>query len=152
MKYSFIISLLSLALLSASNIYSQTEKVGFAVIESTNSFYEAQSLAQIIADSLEVEFRNNVIFDKEEGLKDTVTCGCGEQHGYIRRGRFNHGNYVTIELNSRYSNSPSKKTYALIAMSHEVLSENIQKDLSIIKAKYPEANYFTAEIYVGCMH
>jgi hypothetical protein len=81
-----------------------------------------------------------------------VTCGCGEQHGYIKRGRNRDGVYVSIELNDRYTNSPDEKTYAVIAMSYAITDKKMKESLLLIKSKFPEAKYFDAEIYVGCMH
>jgi hypothetical protein len=129
-----------------------TQKVGFVSLLETTDHTLAVKVAKEFADSLDVQFESILLVDETEGLVDTATCGCGEQHGYIGRGRFDAGNYVSIELASWYNYEKAHNIYLVIVLSHPITDELLGTRIKNIMEKYPEAVYFEDDVYTGCMH
>lgn len=160
MKRLFIISLVACISNSATATAQETEidytypsqVVAFLSIYETDSFEEAQTIAKQAADSLNTDFSNTYLFDKEVGLIDTSHCGCGEQHGYIGRGRFDEGDYVSIELNSWYEFETVKPVYTVVVLSSPSSDPLLREKIKNIKRKYSDSIYFEEEVYTGCMH
>lgn len=151
-KTLFILfTLLGLELNAQEYQYPETT-VGFLVIYSTNDFDKAHLLGQKSADSLNTDFSDGYLFDQEEGLIDTTTCGCGIQHGYIPRGRFDDGDYISVELTDSYDLSGEFGRYLVVACSYPVSFHLWPDIIENIRKKYPEAYYFETTVYTGCMH
>lgn len=128
------------------------QTVGYLALFSTNNYEKAVSFGQKAADQLKVDFKHTYLYDEMDGLLDTTICGCGETHGYMERGRYDEGDYISIELSDRYELPGEFGRYIVIAcsypISYELFTEIRQKILQV----FPDAHYFEAEVYTGCMH
>ncbi len=122
----------------------------YLILQSTKSYSAAMHTAKQAGEKLglSIDYRGYV-FDFKEGLKDTATCGCGEIHGYIPRGRFDDGNYISIEHTKSFTEL-TDGYYIVVAASG---------DRNTIKPLLPEAKEFLAdaylkdaEVYIGCLH
>jgi hypothetical protein len=134
--------------------YNPTQKVGFIYIYSGDDFETTQTFMYQAADSLDIDIDNSRLYDDELGLTDTITCGCGLRHGYLKRGRYDEGEYVSIELSNDYDLDEELEAdrYLVVVASFPVPDEALSKRISAIRVKYPDAKYFEADIYIGCMH
>ena len=122
----------------------------FLIIKSTTNYQKALKKAQLACNDLglTLELRGN-IYDKEEGLANTVECGCGEEHGYFPRGRYDDGDYISIEYSSAYTGFA--EGYYIIIVSSGDRSE-VKKLLPKAQQFYPDAYIKDSKIYMGCMH
>ncbi|MDB4106909.1 hypothetical protein N8368_04300 [Bacteroidia bacterium] len=122
----------------------------YLILQSTKSYSAAMHTAKQASAKLgfPIDYRGYV-FDFREGLKDTATCGCGEIHGYIPRGRFDDGNYLSIE----HTNSFTEFTngyYIVVAASGD--RNKIKPLLPKAKKFLADAYLKDAEVYIGCLH
>ncbi len=122
----------------------------YLILQSTTSYSAAMNTAKKASDQLghKLDFRGYV-FDFKAGLKDTTVCGCGEIHEYVPRGRYDDGNYVSIE----HTNSFTEFTdgyYIVVAASGK--RKKLQPVLAKAKAFYGDAYIKDAKVYIGCMH
>jgi len=132
MKVKFTI-FLSLLLIS-NIIYGQEEyaEIGYVIIYSGKN-YEA-----------------SLIVAKEASEKLDYKIDLREQQE-IPRGRFNNGNYISIEASSDYEGF-SKGYYIVIISSKHKDDESLKPDLLFAKKFYKDAYIKTSKVYLGCMH
>jgi hypothetical protein len=78
------------------------EEVSFLIIQSTKDYYVALATAKKVSKFLGLEVKLNGVYKKGKGLVYTEECGCGIIHDYIPRGRFDDGNFVSIEQTDSY--------------------------------------------------
>jgi hypothetical protein len=130
----------------------QTQRVGFIVIYSTDNFEKAEKIASQASNSLNTEFDNSNFYDEEEGLTDTIVCGCGNEHGYIARGRYDEGDYLSIELSSWFFEKTEEDAYLVIAASYPLADKNCATKMKEIQKIFPNSYYFEKDVYIGCMH
>ena len=132
-----------------------TQNVGYIYLFSTSDFTEAKQFAIGAADKLSTDYDSTLIYDMDLGLTDTTTCGCGLRHGYIPRGRFDEGDYVSIELSESYEiDTPGNEIqrYIVVVASYPSHVELLRDRIVNIRKVYPDARYFESEVYTGCMH
>jgi hypothetical protein len=124
--------------------------ISFLIIHSSKNYDEAMKVAKEAHSKLGIEINlRGYYHDEEFGLKTDVPCDCGEVHGYTARGRFDDGDYVSIEHSDSYSEF-TKGLYIVIVASGG--KQDLTAALSEVKGFYSDAYIKTASIYVGCMH
>ncbi len=121
----------------------------FLIIKSTKSYKSAFKTAKTAAAKLGIELRLSGIYDKENGLTNLDTCGCGEVHGYLPRGRFDDGHYASIEYSDYYSGFT--KGYYIVIVSNGNRSD-VKTFLPAARKYYHDAYIKNTKVYVGCMH
>ena len=149
-----ILLFVSFIFLSLNPIFAQEDdqftSKSFLIILSTKNYTSALKKAQLACNKLgyPLDLRN-MYADKENGLTCSEICGCGEQHGYLPRGRGDDGNYISIEY-SDYFNGFSEGYYIVVVSSGE--REDVQSVLPKVKENYKDAYIKNAPVYMGCMH
>ena len=125
---------------------------GFAIIHSTKDYNAALKTANEASEKLglEVDLRSYYP-DREEGLKSDEVCGCGLVHGYIPRGRWDDGVYLSIEYSNRYTGF-SKGYYMVIVASGESGSQELTQAYQKARIHYTDAYIKNTSMYLGCMH
>lgn len=123
----------------------------FLIIRSTTDFSDAKRSAEKAAVRLELEAQ---ITDCDphptQGFECEWLCGCGEMHeSHVPRGRYDDGNYVSVEFSSDYSEF-EQGYYIVVASSGD--EKDVLPFLDQVRRQYPNAYAKTAEVYIGCMH
>lgn len=131
-------------------IENATAKKSYLILQSTTSYSAAMNTAKKASEQLGAKLDlRGYVFDFKEGLRATEACGCGEIHGYTARGRYDDGNYVSIEHSSGI-NGFTEGLYIVVAGSGD---RNTLKPLQKkAQAYYKDAYIKDAEVYMGCMH
>ena len=125
-------------------------KRSFLIIQSTKSYNAALRKAQLASNKLGLTLNLNGNYaDKEEGLTNNEICDCGVKHGYIPRGRYDNGDYISIEYSSAFD-SFTEGYYIVVVSSGN--RENVEKSLPKTKEHYKDAYIKDSKVYVGCMH
>lgn len=91
----------------------------------------------------------NCYKDNENGLTSSEVCGCGEKHGYIPRGRYDNGEYISIEYSSSFENF-TQGFYIVVISSGE--AKEVEKLLPMAKKYSKDAYAKKSDVYMGCMH
>jgi hypothetical protein len=122
----------------------------YLILLSTKSYSAAMYAAKQARAKLDllINYRGYV-FDFKEGLKDTTACGCGEIHSYVPRGRFDDGNYVSIEHTNSFTEFPNGY-YIVVAASGD--RKKIKPTLAKANLFFADAYIKDAEVFIGCMH
>lgn len=122
----------------------------YLIIQSTISYSAAEYTAKSVSEKLgiPIDYRGYA-FDFKQGLKSTETCGCGEVHGYIPRGRNDDGMYVSIEHTSSF-NKLQDGEYLVVAASGK--KKNLTSFLTKTQKLFKNAHIVEAEVYIGCLH
>jgi hypothetical protein len=125
-------------------------KRSFLIIKSTKNYQRALKTAQLACNNLglTLELRNNY-YDKEEGLANSEICGCGEMHGYFPRGRYDDGNYISIDYSSAYTGFAEGYYIVIVSSGNR---EDVKKLLPKAQKFYSDAYIKDSKIYMGCMH
>ena len=107
-------------------------------------------MAKKASKHLGIEFKTKNNFPSEGlGLDNKDSCDCGEIHGYLPRGRFDDGEYLTIEYTDYFPNF-TNGYYIVVAAS----GPKDSLTATLIKAQkfYKTAYIKTDSVFVGCMH
>lgn len=144
----------ALFLLLCANTFAQTEdqsiSISYIIIGESKSYDSALRKAQKASNKLVIPLNlRNYYGDKENGLKTSEICECGENHGYIARGRYDHGTYISVE-HSKGFNSFEKNTYLIIIASGSEADVHPQLNKTLLI--YNKAYIFQENVYMGCMH
>ncbi len=148
--YSSVFLLVLLNSFAFSQYEGDFETKSFTIIISTKSYRSALRKAQEAANKLVIPMDlRSLTPDKEQGLTSNEVCGCGEKHGYISRGRYEDGKYISIEYSSAFEGF-SKGYYIVVVQSgyHDALNETLPS----IKKQYKDAYIKDSEVYMGCSH
>ncbi|MFK8038316.1 MAG: hypothetical protein AB8B74_08510 [Crocinitomicaceae bacterium] len=122
----------------------------FLIVKSTKSYQSALKTANSVSEKFKYQLKlNGNIEDKENGLTSLDTCDCGEQHGYVPRGRYDDGIYVSIEYSS-YFEGFSPGYYIVVVASGA--NNKLISTLNQVVLEYDDAYIKTALVYMGCMH
>jgi len=140
--------------LSSSKLYSQVIEPyvnkGFLIILSTKDYNSALKVAKEASNNLDLDLDLRGYYpDSTAGLKTDEVCGCGEVHGYVARGRYDDGMFVSIEYSDSF-NSFTSGYYIVIVASGDRKELNLE--LSNVKAFYSDAYIKNSDVYIGCMH
>lgn len=149
-----LLILLFTTFLSYSNAnaqeYNPYVSKGFLIILSTKSYEGALKAAKEASTKLDFDFQNRGLYkDEELGLTSDEQCGCGEWHGYIARGRYDDGNYVTIDYSDAYESFTDGYYIVIVASGKR---SDMRRTLKEVKEHYQDAYIKNSDVYIGCMH
>ena len=129
---------------------SQYVEKGFLIILSTKDYDSALKRAEDASEQLGLDFKTRGYYpDEESGLKSDEVCGCGESHGYIARGRYDDGEYVSIEYSSSFKSFADGYYIVILASGRR---KDLKPFLTKVKAFYNDAYIKNSKVYIGCMH
>ncbi|MEO0470490.1 MAG: hypothetical protein AAF206_12770 [Bacteroidota bacterium] len=124
----------------------------FAIIHSTKDYQAALQTANEASEKLDLAVNlRGYAPHPTLGLDTDSICGCGENHGYIARGRWDDGEYISIEYSDQYQGF-AEGYYVVMISSREKGSEPLKEVVARAKSYYADAYVKTASVYVGCMH
>lgn len=127
-----------------------TTTKSFLIIQSTKSYDSALRKAQLACNKLGYPLDLRGMFkNKEGGLTSNNVCGCGQKHGYMPRGRYDDGEYISIEYSTSYL-AFTPGYYMVVVASGK--RETLNPLLPTIRAHYEDAYIKNSEVYMGCMH
>ena len=167
-KFQFIyliaVILVSTILVNVSSIHAQDQNpsdespwlpVQFLIIKSTTSYDEALSFLHQAGERLGIPVNlRDLIYDSQCGLtfpqdiceREDVEFPC-----YIPRGRWDEGEYLSVEWSDAYS-SFTPGYYIVVAASAYSGTGDLSTLLAKIKRVYPDAYIKVGLVYHGCMH
>jgi hypothetical protein len=140
----------------ATNAFAQDEtpfvKKSFVIIQSTKNYAAAKLTAEKAAKQLQQKLDLRELKpSKKTGLtfSDSVCEYEGGYPCYIARGRFDDGDYISIEW-SNAINGFAKGYYVVIAGagSKDETNTILKKTKKFFKTAYVKQ----ADVYIGCMH
>ena len=127
-------------------------KKSFVIIQSTKNYTTAKLTAEKAAQQLKQKLDLRGL---KPGKKTGLTfskADCENEGGYpcyIARGRYDDGDYVSIEWSDEFDKF-AKGYYVVIVYSGN--KEAAVKTLEKTKLIFKDAYYKQAKVYVGCMH
>ena len=150
-KLMFLLILFIMTLNSGFTQAPTLEK-DFLILHSTKSYEAALQLVNEGRQKLDVpvDLRNYFVCP-ENRLKNDLICACGENHGYIPRGRFDDGIYLSIENSNSYSGF-TKNYYIVMLASGTKGDELILSALNMAKTHYANAYIRNTPVHLGCSH
>lgn len=139
-------------LINFLNCSAQEVEMKFLILKSTKNYASALKTAKEASNKLGLKLDlRNYFYDKEEGLATDSLCECGENHGYIPRGRFDDGEYISIEFSDYYEGF-NEGYYIVIAKAFNDEDEETKTVFKEVKQHFPDAYIKNSMVYVGCMH
>lgn len=134
---------------------SQTEKKGFLIVSAGKNYTAMKKKAQAVAKKLNYKLNlRGLTPDKTIGLTFSEKV-CEEQNleypWYIPRGRYDDGEYVSIEYTTDY-NGFTPGYYIIVVSSHSKGDKTLATALKKTKAVYKTAYIKYADVFMGCMH
>jgi hypothetical protein len=154
MKQTYLTLLLSI-IIAACSIAQEAQpfvKKNFVIIKSTKNYAAAKLTATKAASQLNQKLDlRGLKPDKQTGLTFSES-DCENEGGYpcyIARGRFDDGDYISIEW-SNAINGFAKGYYVVVvgAGSKEETNTILKKAKKFFKTAYVKE----ADVYIGCMH
>lgn len=141
---------------SLTSVFAQEDidgvEKGFTIILSTKDYNAALKTVKGASKKLDLKINlRNYRYDKEYGLDTDVECSCGEEHGYVARGRFDDGDYISIEYSNPYEGF-TKDLYMVVIASDKKDSELLKTTLNKAKKHYPDVYTKTTKVSLACMH
>jgi hypothetical protein len=152
MKYLLFIFFVLTAQISFAQDEQPYVKKAFVIIQSTKNYDSAKLTAEKAAKQLHQKLDlRELQSNKKTGLTYSKK-DCENEGGYpcyISRGRYDDGNYISIEWSDAFEKF-AKGYYIVVVYSgnKEEATIALQKTKKIFKDAY----YKQAAIYVGCMH
>jgi hypothetical protein len=126
------------------------------IVSSERSFVQAVKKAKQIAEKagLKLELRG-LKANSETGL--TFSKEECEVHGfeypfYIPRGRFDDGEYISVEHSKSYPEAFAPGFYVVIAASGGKDDKSLIESRKKLRKVIPDAYFKTVKVYLGCMH
>ncbi len=154
-KLSILLLLFFLSFQIKAQEESQTEKKGFLIVSAGKNYEAMKKIASQVATKLDFKLDlRDLEYNKTEGLsfpKDTCEAHGFEFPFYLPRGRWDDGNYVSIEYTNAYEGF-TPKLYILIVASYSKNSPKLKETLKTVKKQYKYAYIKYADIYQGCIH
>jgi hypothetical protein len=147
-----ILSTVTLQFTFAQNEKPYSEKK-FVILKSTKNYAEAKAVAVKAAKIL---YQKLDLRDLKPNKKTGLTFSdatCENEGGYpcyIARGRYDDGDYISIEW-SNAINGFAKGYYVVIAGSSPSTAEALGF-LKKVKKSFKDAYLKKAAVYIGCMH
>ena len=125
---------------------------GIIIIHSSKDY---ESAKRVVKDAnkqmnFKIDLRGYYKGKKQPLVTDQI-CGCGQKHDYVARGRWDDGNYISIEYSDRYQGF-SKGYYIVVIASGDKDNEEMKKAWATAKGFYPDAYLKSTEVYIGCIH
>lgn len=132
------------------------EKKEFVIIKSTKNYTVAKETATIAAQKLGIKLDlRGLVPHKKTGLTftkkicESENSGIYEYPAYTARGRWDDGEYISIEWSNQYTEF-AKGYYIIVLASGD---QTITKPaLSKAKKVYKDAFMKISSVYMGCMH
>jgi hypothetical protein len=126
----------------------------FAIIRSTTDYQEALTCAKDAAKRLgwKLDLRG-LSKCAETGLtfsKAVCEEGGGSYPSYMPRGRYDDGEYVSIEYSSEYTGFRNGYYIVMIASGHE--AKAVKRALAAAIKYFPDAYVRSSKVYMGCIH
>ena len=141
------------AQLNAQEI-SQTQKKGFVIVSAGKNYEAIKKQAKTVAQKLayKLNFRD-LEYNKTEGLtfsKEVCENENMEFPAYIARGRWDDGEYVSVEYTNAYE-AFTPGYYIIVVSSHDKGLSQLNTALTHVKKHYKTAYIKYADIYMGGM-
>lgn len=148
------ISLLCFILFAISNQAVAQEDAmvdkSFLIILSTKSYGSALKKAQKACNKLGLTLNLNGNYeDKEKGLTNNSLGPTGEKLGYIPRGRYDDGDYISIEYTDAYEEFTNGYYIVVVSSGNR---EDVKKVLPKAKEHYKDAYIKDAKVFMGSMY
>lgn len=125
----------------------------FTIAASTKDYSVAKRKAFKVAEQLDIKLDLRNLHPRKEGLSfpDSVCINNGwEAPCYVARGRWDDGEYVSIEWSDAFSGF-SKGYYIVVVSSGDDL-ERMKTRLNVVKRFVSDAYIKSTDVYIGCMH
>jgi hypothetical protein len=121
----------------------------FVIIESVKSYAVAKNTAKALGQQLDLR---GLKPNKKSGLtfSDTVCENEGGYPCYIARGRYDDGDYISIEWSNAFTGFA--KGYYIVIVGSYANTRHAKAALRKAKKFYRHAYIKKADVYVGCMH
>ncbi len=148
--------LLSLFLSTEGSIAQEaTQTKAFIIVAAGKNYQSMKKTANSVAKKLGYKINLRGLQQNSQiGLsfskKDCEDNGF-EFPAYIPRGRWDDGEYISIEYTDAYEGF-SPGLYFIIVSSHDKDSKKINSVLAHVKKSYKNAYIKYADIYMGCLH
>lgn len=142
--------LLLILIFISIQLKAQEVSKSFLIVHSTKKYSAALKSAQKVAYKMGIPINLRDCYKaNEEGLTSSVICGCGEKHGYIPRGRFDDGEYISIEYSSSYESfAPNYYIVIISSGDDEAVKSLLSKSQEFNKSAFVKKS----KVYMGCMH
>jgi hypothetical protein len=153
MKYLFFITLIIFVQFSFAQEERPYIKKAFVIVQSTKDYATAKLTAEKAASQLHQKLDLRELQpNKKTGLtfSDSVCENEGGYPCYISRGRYDNGNYVSIEWSNAFEKFA--EGYYIVVISSGLDAAGTNEVLKNAKKYFKDAYAKKAEIYVGCMH
>jgi hypothetical protein len=153
MKYLFFIALVFLVQYSFAQEERPYIKKAFVIIQSTKNYATAKLTAEKAASQLHQKLDLRELKpNKKTGLTyaDSVCENEGGYPCYISRGRYDNGDYVSIEWSNAFEGF--EKGFYIVVISSGLDAAGTNEVLKNAKKYFKDVYAKKAEIYVGCMH
>lgn len=92
---------------------------------------------------------NNDCITQDDLKTNADVCGCGENDNYMTEGRYNNGQYVSVECSSLYDGL-NKGYYIVVVSSGD--RAKMKQILAKVQVYYKDAYIKEAGIWIGCSH
>lgn len=126
----------------------------FMIILSSKDFQKSVEFATIAAESLQLELKIDAIEEVDGHLSfPQAECEGGgfDYPCYIARGRYDDGDYVSIEQSDAYDGFT--RGYYIVVVSSGPKGDPNRRDLLVdVKNFYDDAYIKSTQVYMGCMH
>ncbi len=124
----------------------------FLLVAASKDWDTARSTASQAAQALALEIKVEVEPHPTEGLSfDAKTCEeSGFEHPcYVARGRYDDGQYVSVEWSTAYEGFTPGLYIVVVASGSK---DEVKAQLEAAREVYGDAYIKTAKVYMGCMH
>ena len=154
-KALFVLLLISIAFEINAQENSDYVKKGFIIIAAGKNYDAMKKMAKTASQKLNYKLDlRGLEFNKEIGLSFSEQ-ECKENGfefpAYINRGRWDDGEYVSIEYTNDYAGF-TPELYIIIVSSHDKGNKALSDALTHVKKVYKNAYIKYTDIYMGCMH
>ncbi len=150
----FVIILFTISLTNAQETAEMVKK-GFVIVSAGKNFDAMKKLAEKVSIQLNYKLDlRGLSEDKTLGL--TISKEVCEEHGfefpsYIPRGRYDDGEFVSIEYTNGYEGF-TPGYYIIIVSAHDKGNTKLTDALKFVKKYYKSAYIKYADVYMGCIH
>lgn len=148
----FLFSFIVLPSIAQDDIEPYIKKY-FTIVASTKDYNSAKRQAMKVAEQMDIKLDLRDLHPTDEGLSfpDTVCLNNGwEAPCYVARGRWDDGEYVSIEWSDAFSGF-SKGYYIVVVSSGDDL-KRMKTRLNVVKRFVSDAYIKSTDVYIGCMH
>ena len=129
---------------------AQYEDIGFLIVGASKQYNTALKITEDASQKLGFEVNLRGYYeDATLSLATDQVCGCGENHGYIPRGRFDHGEYISIEHTDYFEKFTDGWYIVVVDTGSPGL---LKESLPAVKKHFPDACIKQEPVYAGCMH